>query len=124
MDELREEVSVLHKSVIEWCSIPHTQRRITNDSAVGHPDDKHYRESAFGSVYTHSHTPVTSMTPEPPPKVHISDPHANMSDLHERSDQYHSKGGHRRFHSDNLMSSQLPKLSFPNFDGSNPQIVD
>jgi hypothetical protein len=71
MDELLQEVSVLRKSVnrvllnsshpaaasifskpSSTSASPHTG--IDNDSAIGHHDDKHYWESAFGS---HSHTP-------------------------------------------------------------------
>jgi hypothetical protein len=61
---------------------------ITIDGPIGHHDEKHHQESAFGFVYTHMH--------ELPPKLHCSDYQEKIFDSHEQSEHYHSVRGHPR----------------------------
>lgn len=139
VEELRQEVSVLRKSVnrvVLTASHPSAagiftkpgstsaspSAGITVDGPGGHHDDKNHRESAFGSVYTHSHTPVTGMEPEPSPSLHTSDFQPSLFGPHERSQHNHSVGDHTHIQSSDLSNCHIPKLNFPCFDGSNPKL--
>ncbi|RLN23391.1 uncharacterized protein C2845_PM07G03090 [Panicum miliaceum] len=86
------------------------------DGSKEHRVDLHHRESAYGAVYTHTHSPVKGMHSDPLPVLPRSSSHS----------QLHSADVHHNGRSVSLGTSRscgrLPKMQFPLFDGENPKL--
>lgn len=87
------------------------------DGPSGHRSPPKNREPVFGSVFTHTHLPVTGMQPSTDPKVPCS-----SSLLHFGT---HTSGGRGSVESELGMfrsRSRVPKVHFPQFVGDNPKL--
>ena len=86
------------------------------DGPSGHRHDSTHRETVFGSVYTHTHLPVTGMVPSNDSKFQRSSslppPLERVSDVARR--EFESRGVRS--------GGRVPKVAFPKFDGDNPKL--
>jgi len=82
------------------------------DGPDGHHSVHTHRDHQHGTVFTHSHVPITG-TPCPPPLTRKP-----LGDV----DSSRSASGSRPFSSDQRNFGRLPKIPFPTFEGGHPKL--